>query len=79
MSGGSITMKKSGKANKILFYIERTAFLLFLLYCNASNTEKIKLLNFRTRLQEKNFARNKTKQVAWFVSNCGARYLQGVC
>ena len=32
------------------------------------------MLNFRTRLQEKNFARNKTKQVAWFVSNCGARY-----
>lgn len=29
--------------------------------------------NVRTRLQEKNYARNKTKQVAWFVSNCGAR------
>jgi len=27
----------------------------------------------RTKVQEKNFAQNKTKQVAWFVSNCGAR------
>jgi len=27
----------------------------------------------RTKPQEKNYASNKTKQVAWFVSNCGAR------
>ena len=29
--------------------------------------------NVRTKLQERNYAANKTKQVAWFVSNCGAR------
>ena len=27
----------------------------------------------RTKLQQRNYAANKTKQVAWFVSNCGAR------
>ena len=30
--------------------------------------------NVKTMKQEKNYAANKTKQVAWFVSNCGARY-----
>ena len=30
--------------------------------------------NVKTIRQEKNYAANKTKQVAWFVSNCGARY-----
>ena len=30
--------------------------------------------NVKTMTQEKNYAANKTKQVAWFVSNCGARY-----
>ena len=30
-------------------------------------------LSSRTKLQERNYAANKTKQVAWFVSNCGAR------
>ena len=30
--------------------------------------------NVKTIEQEKNYAKNKTKQVAWFVSNCGARY-----
>jgi hypothetical protein len=30
--------------------------------------------NVKTIKQEKNYAANKTKQVAWFVSNCGARY-----
>ena len=29
--------------------------------------------NVKTIKQDKNFAANKTKQVAWFVSNCGAR------
>merc|ERR1719384_2606187 len=29
--------------------------------------------NVRTKIQERNYAANKTKQVAWFVSNCGAR------
>jgi len=29
--------------------------------------------NIKTVPQEMNFAANKTKQVAWFVSNCGAR------
>jgi hypothetical protein len=29
--------------------------------------------NIKTLPQEKNFAANKTKQVAWFVSNCDAR------
>jgi len=29
--------------------------------------------NIRRKIQEKNYSRNKTKQVAWFVSNCGAR------
>jgi len=29
--------------------------------------------NVRTKLQQRNYAANKTKQVAWFVSNCGAR------
>ena len=29
--------------------------------------------NVRTREQERDYAANKTKQVAWFVSNCGAR------
>jgi len=29
--------------------------------------------NIRTKLQDRNYAANKTKQVAWFVSNCGAR------
>ena len=29
--------------------------------------------NIKTRPQLRNFAANKTKQVAWFVSNCGAR------
>jgi len=29
--------------------------------------------NVKTIKQEKNYAANKTKQVAWFVSNCGAR------
>jgi len=29
--------------------------------------------NTKTIKQEKNYAANKTKQVAWFVSNCGAR------
>ena len=29
--------------------------------------------SIKTRPQDRNFADNKTKQVAWFVSNCGAR------
>ena len=29
--------------------------------------------NVKTIKQDKNYAANKTKQVAWFVSNCGAR------
>ena len=29
--------------------------------------------NIKTRPQQRNFAANKTKQVAWFVSNFGAR------
>lgn len=29
--------------------------------------------NVRTKIQARNYAANKTKQVAWFVSNCGAR------
>ena len=33
------------------------------------DTENVKAIR-----QEKNYAANKTKQVAWFVSNCGARY-----
>ena len=30
--------------------------------------------NVQSMKQEKDYAANKTKQVAWFVSNCGARY-----
>ena len=30
--------------------------------------------NVRYMKQERNDAANKTKQVAWFVSNCGASY-----
>jgi hypothetical protein len=29
--------------------------------------------NVKSLNQSKNYAANKTKQVAWFVSNCGAR------
>jgi len=29
--------------------------------------------NVKTRVQEVNYATNKTKKVAWFVSNCGAK------
>jgi len=29
--------------------------------------------NVKTKAQDRNYAANKTKQVAWFVSNCGAR------
>ena len=29
--------------------------------------------NVKVRKQEKNYAEGKTRQVAWFVSNCGAR------
>ncbi len=29
--------------------------------------------NVKTTVQNTNYAANKTKQVAWFVSNCGAR------
>ena len=29
--------------------------------------------HLETCRQERNYAANKTKQVAWFVSNCGAR------
>ena len=58
----------------LLFYAtEKAAFLFSGFIAMHKNKEKSKLLNFRTRLQEKNYARNKTKQVAWFVSNCGAR------
>ena len=30
--------------------------------------------NVKTKAQDRNYAANKTKQVAWFVSNCGARW-----
>ena len=36
--------------------------------------KKFKLCPF-----QKNYAANKTKQVAWFVSNCGARYVRHDC
>ena len=29
--------------------------------------------NVKTKVQEVNYAANKTKKVAWFVSNCGAK------
>ena len=29
--------------------------------------------SIKTRIQDRNYAANKTGQVAWFVSNCGAR------